>query len=99
MEKHQVMTYGAYLSKEDVIFRAIFVLRTDPNNKPIEGVDASMYEVAGPEFKFVGNNVTTKDPWYFTLKRAQSYKINGNKDGLWPSVENVSVKEDEDGIR
>ena len=82
--------------KEDIIFRAIFVLRTDPDNKPIVGVDASLYQVEGPSFTYMNTETTTKDPFYFTLKRGQSYKINGNKEGLFPSVENVNVAEDED---
>jgi outer membrane protein OmpA-like peptidoglycan-associated protein/tetratricopeptide (TPR) repeat protein len=82
--------------KEDVVMKGIFALRTDPSRKPVEGVDASMYHVNGANFEFMSNVITTKDPFYFTLKRAQQYKINGNKEGLWPAVENVNVKEDEE---
>jgi outer membrane protein OmpA-like peptidoglycan-associated protein/tetratricopeptide (TPR) repeat protein len=81
--------------KEDIVLRGIFVLRTDPDKKPIEGVDASLYHVETPNFEFLNSVTTTKDPFYFTLKRAQSYKINGNKDGYFPSVETVNVLEDE----
>ena len=82
--------------REDIILKGVFALRTDPTQTPVEGVDASMYHVQGANFEFMSNTITTKDPFYFTLKRGQSYKINGNKDGLWPAVENVNVKEDED---
>ena len=82
--------------KEDVVMRGIFALRTDANRKPVEGIDASMYHVAGANFEFMSNVITTKDPFFFTLKRAQQYKINGNKEGLWPAVENVNVDENEE---
>jgi outer membrane protein OmpA-like peptidoglycan-associated protein len=82
--------------KEDIVLKGTFALRNDPGQKPVEGIDASMYHVAGPNFEFMSNTITTKDPFYFTLKRAQQYKINGNKDGLWPAVENINVKDDEE---
>ncbi len=82
--------------KEDIVIRGIFALRTDPTKKPVEGIDASMYHVNNTNFEFMSNTLTTKDPFYFTLKRGQQYKINGNKDGLWPSVENITLKEDEE---
>lgn len=82
--------------REDVVLQGIFALRTDPTRTPIEGIDASMYHVDKANFEFMSNTITTKDPFYFTLKRGQSYKINGNKDGLWPAVETINVKEDEE---
>jgi outer membrane protein OmpA-like peptidoglycan-associated protein/tetratricopeptide (TPR) repeat protein len=82
--------------KEDIVLKGIFALRGDPQQKPVDGIDASMYHVAGSNFEFLSNVITTNGPFYFTLKRGQSYKINGNKDGLWPAVENINIKEDED---
>jgi len=82
--------------REDIVVAGIFALRTDPDKKPIDGVDASMYHVQGPNFEFMSNVLTTKNPFYFTLKRGQGYKINGNKDGYWPSVENINIREDEE---
>ena len=82
--------------KEDIVISGIFALRTDPDKKPIEGVDASMYHVNGPNFEFMSNVTTTKNPFYFILKRGQGYKINGNKDGYWPAVEQIAPKEDEE---
>ena len=80
----------------DVILKAIYVLRGDATNKPVEGVDASMYKANGNNFEFVANAKTTNVPFYFLLKRGTSYKINGNKDGYWPSIDNLSVSETED---
>ncbi len=82
--------------REEVVLKGIFALRNDPTQKPVEGVDASMYHVDGKNFEFMGNTITTATPFTFVLKRGQAYKINGNKDGLWPSVENITVKEDEE---
>jgi outer membrane protein OmpA-like peptidoglycan-associated protein len=52
--------------------------------------------VAGNNFEFVANAKTTSAPFVFPLKRGASYKINGNKDGYWPSIDNLTVAEDED---
>lgn len=82
--------------REDIVVAGTFALRTDPDKKPIDGVDASMYHVDKNNFEFMSNVVTTTTPFYFTLKRGQQYKINGNKDGYWPAVENINVKEDEE---
>jgi outer membrane protein OmpA-like peptidoglycan-associated protein len=82
--------------REDVVLKGVFVLRGDPSQKPVVGIDASMYHINGANFEFMSNQLTSGDPFYFTLKRGQGYKINGNKDGLWPSVENINVKEDEE---
>ena len=82
--------------KEDVVLKGVFALRGDATQKPVDGIDASMYHVNGANFEFLSNTITNGGPFYFTLKRGQSYKINGNKDGLWPAVENINVKEDED---
>jgi len=80
---------------EDIVVRAMFYLRDDPDKKPIEGVDASLYLVEPPNFTFIRNDNTTADPVYYVMKRGQSYKINGNKDSYFPSVENVNIAEDE----
>lgn len=82
--------------REDVVVAGIFALRTDAEKKPIEGVDASMYHVNGSNFEFMSNVTTGGTPFTFTLKRGEKYKINGNKDGFWPTVENINVKEDEE---
>ena len=82
--------------REDVVLKGIYVLRGDPTQTPVVGIDASMYHVNGANYEFMSNQLTTKDPFYFNLKRGQGYKINGNKEGLWPSVENINIKEDEE---
>ncbi|MFN8298746.1 MAG: OmpA family protein [Chitinophagales bacterium] len=82
--------------QRDVFLKGIYVKRNDPTNTPITGVDASMYKVAGNNFEFVQNTITTADPFIFPVKRATSYKINGNKDGFWPSIDNLSIAEDEE---
>lgn len=79
----------------DIVLKAIYVMRGDPTNTPIEGVDASLYKVNGNNFEFVANSKTTKDPSYFPVKRGTSYKVNGNKEGFWPSIDNLSIAEDE----
>jgi len=82
--------------KRDVTLKGIYVKRGDATNTPLQGVDASMYKVNGNNFDFVANAKTTGDPFYFPLTRNTSYKINGNKDGYWPGIDNLSVGEDEE---
>ena len=80
----------------DVYLRGYYVKRGDPSKTPVEGVDASMYKVAGNNFEFVANAKTTPAPFVFPVQRGTSYKMNGNKDGYWPSIDNLSVSEDEE---
>ncbi len=82
--------------QRDVTLKATYVKRGDASNTPIVGVDASMYKVAGNNFEFVGNTITTSAPFLFPVNRATSYKINGNKEGFWPSIDNISIDEEEE---
>ena len=82
--------------QHDVYLRGVYVKRGDPSKTPVLGVDASLYKVAGNNFEFVANAKTTPDAFVMPLKRGTSYKMNGNKDGFWPSIDNLSVSEDED---
>lgn len=80
----------------DVFLKGIFVKRDDPSQSPVVGVDASLYKVDGKNFEFQTNAITGESAFIMPLKRATSYKINGTKDGFWPSVDNFTVSEDED---
>lgn len=80
----------------DVYLRGYYVKRGDPTNTPVQGVDASLYKVAGNNFDFVANAKTTPEPFVFPVQRGTSYKMNGNKEGFWPSIDNLSVSEDEE---
>ena len=82
--------------QHDVYLKGTYVKRGDVTNTPVQGVDASMYKVAGNNFEFVSNAKTTDVPFVFPVKRGTSYKMNGNKDGYWPSIDNLSVSEDEE---
>lgn len=82
--------------QHDVYLRGYYVRRGDASKTPVQGVDASLYKVAGNNFEFVANNKTTAAPFVFPVQRNTSYKMNGNKDGYWPSIDNLSVAEDEE---
>jgi outer membrane protein OmpA-like peptidoglycan-associated protein/tetratricopeptide (TPR) repeat protein len=87
--------YGVVL-RGDVFLKGLFVKRNDPTNTPVEGVDASLYKVDGKNFEFQTNTVTASTPFVFPIKRATSYKLNGTKEGFWPSIDNFTVSEDEE---
>jgi len=56
-----------------------------------------LYKVDGKNFDFIGTQVTANsNPFYYNLKRGDKFKINGNKEGYWPAVENISVNENEE---
>lgn len=82
--------------QRDVTLKGIYVKRGDPTNTPVTGVDASLYKVAGNNFEFVGNAITTNEPFLFPVNRATSYKLNGNKTDYWPSIDNLTIAEDEE---
>jgi len=82
--------------QRDVFLKAIYVKRGDATNTPVEGVDASMYKVAGNNFEFVANAKTTNEAFVFPVLRNTAYKINGNKEGYWPSIDNITINEDEE---
>jgi len=82
--------------QRDVFLKGIYVKRGDPTNTPITGVDASMYKVAGNNFEFSANAITTPNPFVFPVVRNTSYKINGNKEGYWPSIDNITIAEEEE---
>lgn len=83
--------------KEELVLKGIYALRSDPNKTPIDGVEASLYKVDGKNFDFVGSTVTANgSPFFYNLKRGDKFKMNGNKEGYWPAVENIVVKEDEE---
>jgi outer membrane protein OmpA-like peptidoglycan-associated protein/tetratricopeptide (TPR) repeat protein len=80
----------------DVFLKGTYVMRGEANPTPVAGVDASLYKVNGNNFEFVANAKTTTDPFIFPVKRGTTYKINGNKENYWPSIDNLTVAEDED---
>lgn len=82
--------------KPEITLKAIYVKRGDATNTPIADVDASMYKSIGNNFEFVNSAKTTGVPFYFALNRNTAYKINGNKEGYWPSIDNLTVSEEEE---
>ncbi len=82
--------------KNDVFLKGIFVKRDDPAQTPIAGVEASLYKVDGKNFELQTTANTTEQAFVMPLKRETSYKMNGNKEGFWPSIDNFTVAEDED---
>lgn len=80
----------------DIYLKATYVKRGDMSNTPVTGIDAAIYKVNGNNFDFVNSTKTTDQPFYFQLARGTSYKINGNKDGYWPAVDNLTVAADEE---
>ncbi len=82
--------------QRDVTLKGIYVKRGDATNTPVTGVDASLYKVAGNNFEFSANTITTPTPFVFPVNRATSYKLNGNKEGYWPSIDNLTIEEEEE---
>jgi len=82
--------------RPEVTLKGIYVKRGDASNTPVEGVKASLYQVAGTNNEFVAEVTTTPTPFTLTVKPGMNYKMNGIKDGFWPAIDNLSVAEDEE---
>tara|TARA_B110000037_G_scaffold209836_1_gene259429 strand:+ start:98 stop:2104 length:2007 start_codon:yes stop_codon:yes gene_type:complete len=77
----------------DLFMSCNFALEGDDSNTPIEGVEASIYKVNNGDFDFVGEGTTTNTNLVFSIDKDFSYKVNGNKDGFWPSISTVEAEE------
>jgi outer membrane protein OmpA-like peptidoglycan-associated protein/tetratricopeptide (TPR) repeat protein len=67
---------------------------SDVSGKLMGGVDVSSYKVVGEnDFDFIGEGKTGgKEPVGFLLEEA-NYKLNGSKEGFWPSIESLKMEE------
>lgn len=71
----------------------IFALEGDATKTPMEGVESAFYKVNNGDFDFIGNATTSKNPNHFLLEDGFAYKMNGNKDGYWPSITTIEESE------
>lgn len=66
---------------------------SDQNGNLMSDVNVSTYKVLGEnDFDFIGEGRTGDKPVIFLLEEAD-YKLNGSKEGFWPSI--ASLKSDE----
>ena len=71
----------------------LVVEATDAKGNSMSDVNVSLYEVMGEnEFEFIGEGVTGEELVSFLLEEAD-YKVNGNKEGYWPSIETLKLDE------
>ena len=71
----------------------VLVQATDSKGALLDAVDVSLYAVNGEnDFDFINEGITGDDEVVFFLEEAD-YKLNGNKEGYWPSIENVNMAE------
>lgn len=71
----------------------IAIKAVDTKGAVVNGVDLGLYKVMGDnEFDPIGEGVSSDKPLYFLIEEA-SYKVNGNKEGYWPSIETLSSDE------
>lgn len=71
----------------------IFALEGDNTNTPMEGVESAFYKVNNGDFDFIGNATTSKEVSSFLLEDGFDYKMNGNKEGYWPSISTIEAAE------
>lgn len=71
----------------------IFALEGDESKTPMVGVESAFYKVNNGDFDFIGNATTSKTPNSFLLEDGFAYKMNGNKEGFWPSITTVDESE------
>ncbi|MGB0885015.1 MAG: OmpA family protein [Chitinophagales bacterium] len=70
-----------------------FALEGDETNQAMTGVEAAFYKVNNGDFDFIGNQTTAKEPGSFKLEDGFAYKMNGSKDGYWPSISTIEESE------
>lgn len=64
---------------------------TDTKGNPMNGVDLSLYKTLGEnDFEFVGEGVSSAEILAFLLEE-NDYKVNGEKEGFWPSIETLTT--------
>lgn len=77
----------------DLFISYQFALEGDETNTPIEGVEASLYKINNGDFDFVGTTTTTKQASVLPLEKDFGYKMNGAKEGYWPSISTINAEE------
>ncbi len=71
----------------------VIVEATDTKGNQMKDVDVSLYKVIGEnDFDFIGEGVTGAEAFAFLLEESD-YKVNGNKEGYWPSIETLKLEE------
>jgi len=66
------------------------LLATDTKGNSLDGVNLSLYKtLAENDFEFVGEGVSSDAVLSFLVDN-YDYKINGEKDGYWPSIETLT---------
>lgn len=71
----------------------VIVQATDTKGTPMDDVEVSLYKVLGEnDFEFIGEGKTGANPVAFLLEETD-YKVNGNKEGYWPSIETLKMTE------
>lgn len=78
---------------KDLYLSSNFVLEGDASKTPVEGVEASFYKVNNGDFDFIGEGTTKNTNLVFPIDDGFAYKMNGNKDGFWPSISTIESSE------
>jgi outer membrane protein OmpA-like peptidoglycan-associated protein len=85
----------AVIQPRDLVLKGYFTSKKDPEKKPIAGVEASLYAIDGNNFEFIDNTITSdEEMFYFALEPGTDYKMNGSKEGFWPSVDNIETPDE-----
>lgn len=77
----------------DLFLSFNFALEGDSLETPVEGVEASLYKVNNGDFDFVGEGTTGSENLVLPVEDEFAYKMNGNKDGFWPSITTIDAAE------
>lgn len=68
----------------------LVVSAVDSLKKPIPGVEISLYKSSKGDFDLVGSGVSGQKVVSFLVEE-EDYKINGSKEGYWPSVASLNA--------
>lgn len=71
----------------------LIVNAVDSLNNRINGVGVSLYKAVDNDFDFISSGATSESKLVTFLVEEETYKINGEKEGYWPSILTLSSDE------
>lgn len=84
--------FTVYLGGRKLFMRGYYAVKGDPTNKPVSGVDNTLFVTTDAGFDKKNGSVTNgSEKFVYQLDPCKKYKINGTKSGYYPAVDNIDA--------
>ena len=84
--------FTVYLGGRKLYMRGYYAVKGDATNKPVAGVDNSLFLTTDAGFDKKAGSVTYgTEKFVYPLDPCKKYKINGTKSGFYPAVDNIDA--------